>query len=573
MNRRYMRLSWFCAQPVLLSACQDGLDALQGGIEGSGITTSPVAITTSGVVTALGSIVVNDVEYDLAGATITINGLPGLESDLAPGQVTIVEGELGANGTQGIANRVTVETPVAGPVSAVDVALSRLTILGQTIAIDTSTIIEDGTEGSPLGGIELGRDVEVAGFADSSGVLHARRIEARATSTPLLVTGHVANLDTSTGTFSINGQAVSYATATLRGFESPAEGAVVRVAARDLHQGTLVADDVSLREARLPGKPGDAAGLQGWVTRFSSVNDFDVDGRPVVGIESSEEELSVVRLDAFVSVRGVLIADGVVRATGVKAVLPGRLVGGVTIDGVSYGISGLMTGDGDFRLNIEAPSGGPPVLDSGLGQLVGTFTFAGSNAMGTGVLIGEACALPSAGRFCGAESEVRIELTRTSSLIDDGSSGVIRVATASGEETWNLNIGYWGGRAGFDPSFFAQLAALYELHQAELIQGGSVLMSVDGEGRLFFQSAETGCIGNGVVSNHLNQRANLYDVKLTLEACTGSFAYLNADFEGLSTLESLTPWDYDFSVLSMWVSTPAGAVSPAAISLWGRALN
>ena len=112
MNRQYVKLSWLCAQLVLLSACaKSGIDTLQSGIEGSGhqITTSN-RITTSGVVTALGSIFVNNVEYDLTGATVTINGSPALESDLAPGLVTIVEGQIGPDGTRGIATRVTVES-------------------------------------------------------------------------------------------------------------------------------------------------------------------------------------------------------------------------------------------------------------------------------------------------------------------------------------------------------------------------------------------------------------------------------------------------------------------------------
>ena len=448
MNRQYVKLAWSCAQLVLLSACdlRNG-DGLQGGIEGSGITTSPVAITTSGDVTALGSIFVNDVEYDLAGATITIDGFPARESDLARGQVTIVEGELSLGGTRGIAKRVTVETSVAGRVSAVDVALSRLTILSQTIAIDLGTIIEGGVVGSPLGGIDVGRDVEVSGFADSAGVLHATRVDSRRTTTPLLVTGHVANLDTSSGTFSVNGQAVSYATATLRGFNSPTEGAAVRVAAKDVDQGTLVADEVSLRSAGLPGEPGAAAVIQGWVTRFGSEEDFDVDGRRVVRmLQPSAQGATVVGLDTFVSVRGALIADGVVQASDVRAVLPGRLVGAVTIDGVGYGISGLMTREGAFRLNIEEWSGGPHVLDSGVGQLVGSFTFGSRAATGTGALIGEGCALSSAGRFCGRETPVRIELIKTGSRIDEGSSGVIRVATKNGEEI--LAIAYRAIGAG-----------------------------------------------------------------------------------------------------------------------------
>lgn len=565
MKRQLAKLScWYCVSFVLLGACTDGFDAPQAGIEGSGITPSPAAITTSGQVSALGSIVVNEVEYDLVGATITINGASAGESDLRPGHVTIVEGDLDPGRTRGIARRVSVEIPVAGRISAIDAELGRLAILGQTISVSSGTIVEEGTADT-LHGLDVGRDVEVSGFMDSSGVLHATRIDARKTITPLLISGVVQDLDASADTFSINGQVVNYTAATLRGFEVPAEGQAVRVAATGFDQDALVADEVSLRSPGLPGEPGDAAELEGLVTRFVSANDFDVDGRRVAAPVES-----VVELDQFVSVKGALVDGGVVRAAEVRAVLPGRLVGRVTIDGQDYGVSGLMTGEHDFRLNIEALSGGSPVLEPGLGQMLGTFSFTGTRATGIGTLIGEGCALQSPNRFCGTATRISIEVTKTGAWIDEGSSGVVRVATANGDEVWPLHLAYWGGRAGFDPSFLSQLGGVYELRQAEFVQAGGAIMSVDSDGRLFFQSADTGCVGNGELSGHRNQDRNLYRVRLKIEGCAGSFAHLNADFEGLSTLESLTPWGYDFGVLNFWVATPVGAASPAAITFWGH---
>lgn len=569
MNRQYVKLLWLCAQLGLLTACSRGAgnDPL-GGIEGSGLQ-----ITASGVVTSLGSIVVNGVEYDLAGATITIDDSPATESDLAPGQVTIVEGEISSSGARGAARRVSVEIAVAGPISAVDVGANRLTILGQTIEIHRSTNIENAIVDSPLGGLDVGRDVEVSAFVDSSGVLHAGRIESRKPSTPLLVTGYVSNLDTKAGTFSINGQVVSYATATLTGFESRAlaTGAPVRVAVAGFDQSALVAADVRLRDLGLPGMPGDAAVVQGWVTRLDSDNGLDVDGHPVVTtanttINGTIRPVSTVKLDTFVTVRGKLITNSAVQAGDIsEAVLPGSLSGDVTIGNSTLSIEGLLTTEGAFRLNIEEWSGGPPVLDSGLGQLVGSFTVTGSEALGTGVLIAEGCGLSPPGRFCGQDAVARIELTKTGSSIDAGSSGLIRVTTDNAEETWPVQMGYWGGRAGFDPP--VSLASLYEVHQAEFTHGDSVAMSIVGD-ELFFESAQTGCTGNGTISPHGNRTADLYDVTLTIEGCRDSFAYLNTYFEGLSTLESLTPWDYDYSTLRMWLSTPDGAAAAAAITLW-----
>lgn len=570
MNRRLLALTSLSAVFVVIGACTDtGTGSLQSGIEGSGIRTSPTGITASGVVTALGSIVVNDVRYDVAEAAVSINGLPATPVDLAPGQVTVVEGALDADGTTGTAARVLVEVQVAGPVSAVYRNPDRLVILGQTIAVQSNTVIPERDDTLPLGGLAVGNDVEVSGFADSSGVLHARRISSRRIRTPLLLTGYIANLDANASTFTVNGQAVNYAGAGLTGFDAPFDGARVRISLQGLAAGTLNADRIELLDPGLPGALGDLASVQGWITRFESQTDFDVDGHPVVGTQSSAGVSGDIGLDAFVSVTGTLLADGVVQATGIRAVLPGRIVGGVTVGEVSYGLSGLLTGKGDFRLNIEEASPGPPVLDSGLGQLVGHFSFEGNQASGDGVLFGEACALAGAGRFCGKATPFRIDVTKQGIWDDQGSAGVIRVETDSGVEIWPVALGYSGGRAGFDPIGLEVLAGLYELNQAEFTSQGKVVMSVDTTGQFFFQSAESGCVGNGVLSEYQGKIANLYEVRLRLDSCTGAFAYLNAEYEGLATLESLTPWSYDLSVLPMWLSTDPGVDTPAAFSLWG----
>ncbi len=565
MKRRYVSLSWVCVQLLLLSACDSS--SYQSGIEGSGVITNPVAvtptITTSGEVTALGSIVVNGAEYDLTGAAITIDGVASRESDLVPGHVAVVEGELAIGATHGIARRVTVETAVAGRISATDLELNRLTILGQTIAVDIGAIVEGAVEGSALRGLDIGRDVQVSGFVDSTGTIHATRIDSRRASTPLLVTGRVANLDASARTFSVGGQVVSYATATLRDVASLAEGMTVRISAQSFTGTTLVADEVTRRSEGLPGQPGAAATLQGWVTRFASAGDFDVDGRRVS--VASLQANAGVSLDTFVLVKGALDTGGVVAAREVTAVLPGRVVGQVTIDGVELALSGLMTREGAFRLSIEAPSSLARSSDSGIGQLVGNFAFSANHALGTGVLIGETCAPPSARQFCGAETPIRIEVTKIGTLIDRGSSGVIRVAMQGGEAVWPVHLGYWGGIPGLD--VFSGYDGLFELHAAEFVGSSPVFMTVV-DGRAFFQSADTGCTGNGVFSPYLDH--NLYSVALEIRGCSDVFGHLNTDLEGLATRESLTPWGYDWSVLSLWLSTRPGSPSPAAISLWAE---
>jgi len=322
---------------LLLSAC---------GIEGSGVTVAGSGgVTVAGVVTAKGSIFVNGIELDTRGAVITIDGRAAAEADLAVGQIVVVEGELDDGGTTGSAQRVAVGTIVAGPISAIDLPLNRITILGQTIELDPNTIIEPLIAGKPLGGLALGDDVEINGFADSMGDVSARRIVPRGPNTPLQINGYVSNLDSASKQFTINAQVVRYGAAALVGFGARAlENAPVRVTGVGLDaSGALEAKEVIYRDPRLPGAQDDAALLQGWITRFAAENDFDVDGHPVVTTSATRiigqvAFLNGLRLDAFVTVTGDLTADGTVEASEV------RLTNLISLDSVINPFDSVDTG-------------------------------------------------------------------------------------------------------------------------------------------------------------------------------------------------------------------------------------
>jgi hypothetical protein len=346
MNWNGLRVWFLCLPLAFLHACGGGAAGggsggpLGGGIEGSGDQ-----ITSSGAVTDKGSIFVNDVEYDLTGATITIDGDPATEADLDVGGIVIVEGELDANGTTGTATRVTAGIAVAGPISAVDLALSQITVLGQSVEIDSSTIIESGAADQLLGGLQVDDDVEVSGFANSTGLVTARRIGPRPANSPLKVTGFVADLDTTQKHFTVNGQVVDYAAAMLVGLDAEhLAGAPVRVTASEppANDVALKAEQVVFRDLRLPGAVGNAAALQGWVNQFTSESDFAVDGYPVVTtpattIKGSQDEyLGHIRLDAFVFVKGKLIEGGVVEAAQIEInnlVAMDTVIMGVDTDG------------------------------------------------------------------------------------------------------------------------------------------------------------------------------------------------------------------------------------------------
>jgi Domain of unknown function (DUF5666) len=309
-----------------LSGC--GKSPSVTGIEGSGINTGPVLsnnVTSAGAVTDLGSIFVNGVEYELADAVITVDGNPATEADIDVGSIVIVEGSLDEGETTGTANRVTAGIALAGPIASIDPASNRFVLFGQIVELDPFTTIENAVDDLPLRGLAVGDDIEVTGFADSTGMWTARRIVPRLGGTPLRLTGRAANIDANGSTFTIGGQTVNYASAALVGFGAEQlEGAPVRVIADAVDANdVMLATEVFYRDLSLPGDVGDRAALQGWVTRFASVSDFDVDGHPVVTtattfLGGAEGQFGEVRLDAFVNVEGRLIDGGVVEATEVR---------------------------------------------------------------------------------------------------------------------------------------------------------------------------------------------------------------------------------------------------------------
>jgi hypothetical protein len=364
-----------------LAACDgSGSGSVQAGIEGSGHQ-----VTSSGAVSALGSIFVNDVEYDLTGAAITVDGVLARESDLDVGSLVIVEGEADANGTTGRATRVTAGIAVAGRIDSLDVARTAFTVLGQTVVVDLATKIEQAVDAQPLGGLTLGNDVAVSGFIDSSGVIRARRIGLRTAEQPLRLNGRVENLDAASRRFTVNGATVDYTNARLIGFGTRTlAGASVRVVAAELDAGNaLIADEVTFREAALPGAIGSSASVQGWVTRYVSPTDFDVDGRRAV-IPPGTAAVGPSAIDQFVQLRGALDADGVLRVSSVgnaapytfrvrNAVgdpLPGAVVT-FTARGVRFDATTDAAGTAVFA---NVPTGDTAVTISAAGYESATFT-------------------------------------------------------------------------------------------------------------------------------------------------------------------------------------------------------
>jgi hypothetical protein len=303
------------ATVALLPACNGPTDL--AGIQGSGIP-SPAATTTVGPITGFGSIFVDGVEYSTAGAQISADGQAATEAQLSSGQIVDINGSVNSDGKTGTATQVTFNGDVLGPVTQVDTSASTFIVLGQTVRITASTLLDSSIQPADITGLQSGTIVEVSGFADSTGVLVASRVDVKATTSQLQVKGIIQTLDTTGHTFRINGLTVDDSSAVITG--TLASGSTVLV------QGTTVSSGGVLLATRIQvfpsprGTANEHADIQGIITTFTSSADFVVNGQHVTTNAATNFVLHNVTLgpDVEVDVQGQFDSTGTLVAQQVR---------------------------------------------------------------------------------------------------------------------------------------------------------------------------------------------------------------------------------------------------------------
>jgi hypothetical protein len=245
----------------------------------------------------------------------------------------------------------------------------------------------------------------------------------------------------------------------------------------------------------------------------------------------------------------------------------GHFIGTVKIGAGQYYGDALLTLDGAVRLYVGGPYANDGTVQQtrpdSSSQFVGKVEGHDNQASGSGVIIGQGCAAPVPGRLCGETAPAQINIA-----VDSGNiQGDLHVTTSAGDEIWSLALSEWNNYYIL-PATPQNVAGQYNEEIAEFALAGDTIMSIDLAGKLSFQSAHSGCIGNGTLAPHLDGKFNVYDVALTIENCNAPYAYLNGAFEGLATTTPSAYWDYD-SLLRAWLSKRDGAPSPAAVTMLG----
>lgn len=212
-----------------------------------------------------------------------------------------------------------------GPIASIDTATSTFVVLGQTVHVTGNTIFDNSIPGQSLSGLQSGDSIDVSGQFMADGSISATRIEMD-TPGQYEVTGKVSNVDTANSTFDINQLVVDYSQATaIQGFGTgaPANGDLVNVEGTTINSnGALVASTLVNETNSLDQnvQENDDVSVQGPITNFVSVTEFEVAGQAVTTNSSTTYENGTsadlannvqVQVEGNIGTNGVLVAKDI----------------------------------------------------------------------------------------------------------------------------------------------------------------------------------------------------------------------------------------------------------------------
>jgi hypothetical protein len=301
---------------ALVVACGGGgigdLASSGGGTGGTGISV--------GSVSAIGSVHVNGIRYDTGSAEIFVEGRSTGFGDttviaqLAVGMVVRVEGDV-EDSQNGTARRVYFNDDLRGPVESiieVDSIPIKLSVLGKDIILQETT----QTGGYDIHSLAVGDWVQVSGFEDAEGRIHALFLTESTSSAKANLKGMLSELNTTTRNFKINGIRIDYQTADLIGINQLSENLLVEVTGvlSDDHL-SITAEKIELDDL-LGTRDADEIELEGVIFEKTSDTEFLLNGVRVI-LDPQTAYSGGVPSDiaggVFVEVEGELI-NGIVYA-------------------------------------------------------------------------------------------------------------------------------------------------------------------------------------------------------------------------------------------------------------------
>ena len=259
-----------------------------GGIGGTGNTAS-VTTVAAGPVTGFGSVFVSGNEFGTNGAVITVDGQANAgEGHLKKGMVVLVNGTISEDyGTgqtvQRTARTILYEDTIEGPVQSVAQDGLSLVVLGQTVLIKQSTIIDPSVP--TLSNLNRNDLVEVSGFVSGPGTVVATLIDRKSKieAADYQVKGFIIQHDERSKSITIGSLAVDYTGADIGQMPNPAgnawNGLLVDVHGIQVSSGG--SGPYGIRMTATKVKPeelgigdGEGAEIEGFVTQVAALGDF-----------------------------------------------------------------------------------------------------------------------------------------------------------------------------------------------------------------------------------------------------------------------------------------------------------
>lgn len=305
--------SLLVALSFVLSSCGGGgLQLSEGGIGGTGIT--------MGRISNLNGFTVNGVNFDVSTSLFSRDGKSNNTgvADFNIGEVVTVIGVVDDDGFSGVAESVSFVNTVEGPITLLETA-TKLEVLGQAVSTDVNTAFYNFNS---LADLQEGDIIEVSGFFDTDGLIQASSLKLQTESSEFEARGFIQNLDVSRQIFSINNLLVDFSKAEFENItiDQLENGIFIEAEGKTFENGILIAREIELEEDD-EIKPGTDVELEGLVTRFASIFDFDVNGQAVSTNEKTEFEndaQDALALNVKVEVKGRIDAQGVLVAEKVE---------------------------------------------------------------------------------------------------------------------------------------------------------------------------------------------------------------------------------------------------------------
>ena len=357
---------------LLVTACSDS-DPNRTPAPLPVVTTDDVVVV--GPISAFGSVTVNGAQFDTAAATVTMDGEPGVVSDLKIGMVVTVGGTIDSNTGLAQAGEISFVDDVEGPVTSIDRVANSFVVLGRTVFVDGLTVFEDTT----FDDLETGHVVEVSGLWRYEQQIQATFVHHVANQfmagMTMQVKGEIADLDIGQQRFRIGTQWCDYSAAMLElGGADLANGMYVQVSSTAMIQnGHMMANMVQARD-RDRDRYRLCAGeclyeLIGYVTAFETAENFEVDGQAVTTDADTvyvNGTVDTLALDVKVSIDGALNDEGVLVAGRIVFHLPSLIQIKADVQELLFfevvRLLGIDVQTNEFTLFRDHTASGPPTF-------------------------------------------------------------------------------------------------------------------------------------------------------------------------------------------------------------------